>query len=250
MFDHTVASVALFTLLAEPLGHLRAAALPTAAVHNPGPVPAGVCQVLPRPHMRLRLSIFDEGDRLNADTIAQHATQIWGAEGLSFEWLPPDAPVSWTNLDALVQVRRAPVVGAESSLGAVRFQGQVPSKLIQVSIANTTKRVVATLAARFRLDPQAFFSLEVADSRQVVERALGYAVAHELGHYLLATKSHSGAGLMRQSFNPAADLAPRSPDTALDPKNRTRLRQRIDMASQCQATASVIQEKTQKGSSH
>ena len=73
-------------------------------------------------------------------------------------------------------------------------------------------------------------------------------MAHELGHYLLATKNHSGAGLMRQSFDPAADLAPRSTDTTLDPKNRARLRQRIDMASQCQAAASVIQEKSQKAS--
>ena len=136
----------------------------------------------------------------------------------------------------------------ESSIGAVRFKGDVPSKLIQVSIANTTKRVVSNLAARLRLDSQAFFSLEVADSRQVVERALGYAVAHELGHYLLATEKHSGAGLMRQSFNPAADLAPRSTDTTLDPKNRARLRQRIDMASQCQVAASAIQEKSQKAS--
>ena len=159
MLDHAVAYVALLALLGEPIGSPRGAALPTAAAHNPGPLPAGVCQVLPRPVMRLRLSIFDEGDRLNADAISQHAAQIWHAEGLSFEWLPLDNPPSWTNLDAWVQVRRGPVVGAESSIGAVRFKGDVPSKLIQVSIANTTRRVVTNLSARLRIDPQAFFSL-------------------------------------------------------------------------------------------
>jgi hypothetical protein len=248
VLDHTVAYVALLALLAEPLGYLRGAALPTAAAHNPGPVPAAVCQVLPRTQMRLRLSLFDEGDRLNADTISQHVSQIWRAEGLALEWLPLDAPPSWTNLDAWVQIRRGPVVGAESSIGAVRFQGQVPSKLIQVSIANTAKRVVANLATRWRIELGAFFSLQVADSRQVLERALGFAVAHELGHYVLATKSHAGSGLMRQSFDPAADLAPRSTHAALDPKNRARLRQRIDLASQCQAASPAIQERTQKGS--
>ena len=145
MSDHTVAYVAVLALLAEPFGSPRGSALPTAPAHNPGPVPAVVCQVLPRTQMRLRLSLFDEGDRLNADAISQHAAQIWHAEGLSFEWLPLDNPPSWTNLDAWVQVRRGPVVGAESSIGAVRFKGDVPSKLIQVSIANTTRRVVANL---------------------------------------------------------------------------------------------------------
>jgi hypothetical protein len=241
MVDHTVACVTLLTLLADPLG---VAALPAAAGANGvEPVTARVCQVLPRTQMRLRLSLFDEGDRLNAGAISRHASQIWQAEGLSFEWLPLNAPPSWTNLDAWVQIRRGPVVGAESSIGAVRFQGDVPSKLIQVSIAAAVKRVVANLSARLRIDPQAFFSLEVADSRQVLERALGYAVAHELGHYLLATKEHSSAGLMRQSFDPVADLAPRSTDTTLDPENRDRLRERIDMASQCQAAASVIAQK-------
>ena len=196
--------------------------------------------------MRLRLSIFDEGDRLNADTISQHATQIWHAEGLAFEWLPRDTQPSWSNLDAWVQIRRGPVVGAESSIGAVRFQGQVPSKLIQVSIDATAKRMASNLAARWRLAPRVFFSLQVADSRQVLERALGYAVAHELGHYLLATKEHASTGLMRQSFDPSADLKPQSKEATLDPKNRDRLRQRIDMASQCQAAVPVIQEKSQK----
>jgi len=243
MVDHTVACVTLLTLLAEPLGHLGAAALSAAGANSAGPVPAAVCQVLPRTQMRLRLSMVDEGDRLNAGAISQHASQIWQAEGLSIEWLPPNAPPSWKNLDAWVQIRRGPVAGAESAFGAVRFQGEVPSKLIQVSIANTAKRVVSNLSARLRLPPGAFFSLEVGDSRQVLERALGYAVAHELGHYLLATKEHSGAGLMRQSFDPAADLAPRSTNATLDPDNRDRLRQRIDMASQCQAVASVIAQK-------
>lgn len=248
MLDHAVAFATLLALLAEPPGARLGAAPPAAAANSTGPVPAAVCQVLPRPQMRLRLSLFDEGDRLNAEAIAQHAAQIWQAEGLSFEWLPIDNPPSWTNLDAWVQIRRGPVVGAESSIGAVRFRGDVPSKLIQVSIANTTKRVAANLSARLRIEPQAFFSLQVAESRQVVERALGYAVAHELGHYLLATKKHAGAGLMRQSFDPADNLAPRSSLTTLDPKNRARLRQRIDLASECQAAAPVIQEKTQKAS--
>lgn len=241
MLDHTVACVTLLTLLAEPLARFGAAASPAAAADTlAGPVPAAVCQVLPRTQMRLRLSLFDEGDRLNADAISQHASEIWRAEGLSFEWLPLDAPPSWTNLDVWVQIRRGPVVGAESSIGAVRFQGQVPSKLIQVSIENTAKRVVANLSARWRIELGAFFSLEVADSRQVLERALGYAVAHELGHYVLATKDHAGSGLMRQSFDPAADLAPASKDATLDPKNRDRLRQRIDLAGQCQAAAPAV----------
>ena len=246
MLDHTVAYVALLTLLAEPLGLLRGAALPAEAVHNPGPVPAAVCQVLPRTQMRLRLSFFDEGDRLNAAAIVQHASHIWRAEGLELEWLPLDAPPSWTNLDAWVQIRRGPVAGAESSIGAVRFQGEVPSKLIQVSIANAAKHVVSNLSARWRIELGAFFSLQVGDSRQVLERALGYAVAHELGHYLLATKDHAADGLMRQSFDPAADLEPASKDATLDATNRDRLRQRIDMASQCQAAASLLAEKNQK----
>ena len=41
---------------------------------------------------------------------------------------------------------------------------------------------------------------------RLLPRALGRALAHELGHYLLARRDHSRAGLMREAFRPE-DLA-------------------------------------------
>ena len=41
---------------------------------------------------------------------------------------------------------------------------------------------------------------------RLLPRALGRALAHELGHYLLARRAHSPTGLMREAFRPE-DLA-------------------------------------------
>jgi hypothetical protein len=41
---------------------------------------------------------------------------------------------------------------------------------------------------------------------RLLPRALGRALAHELGHYLLARRAHSPSGLMREAFRPE-DLA-------------------------------------------
>jgi hypothetical protein len=35
-----------------------------------------------------------------------------------------------------------------------------------------------------------------------VMRVLGYVMAHEVGHALMAVNSHAGEGLMRENWNP------------------------------------------------
>ena len=54
----------------------------------------------------------------------------------------------------------------------------------------------------------------------LVGRALGRALAHELGHYVLQTKAHSTRGLMRASWPSGAFLSPDDRLFTLSPSER------------------------------
>jgi len=47
--------------------------------------------------------------------------------------------------------------------------------------------------------------MPIAERETYLGRAMGRALAHELGHYLLASKAHTAAGLMRSTL-PAETL--------------------------------------------
>jgi hypothetical protein len=77
-------------------------------------------------------------------------------------------------------------------LGWVNFHDEVPEQEIHLSRANA---VGMLQKARGPARPVA--RMTPAESSTLVGRILGRALAHELGHYLLKTKSHSLFGLMR-----------------------------------------------------
>jgi hypothetical protein len=87
------------------------------------------------------------------------------------------------------------------ALGAIAFdEGGTPNSIVTVYFDRLLRSI-----KHERLG-------DVAEERwppdlrgRVVARALGRVIAHEIGHYLLATRTHSASGLMR-SVQPFAEL--------------------------------------------
>jgi hypothetical protein len=94
---------------------------------------------------------------------------------------------------------------AVDSLGWIEFVNGEPSRTINVS-----RRSASLLRDRTVLAGRPLDDLPAAIQNQFVTRALGRAAAHEVGHYLLASKVHETSGLMRAQFA-TADLMERSP---------------------------------------
>jgi hypothetical protein len=85
------------------------------------------------------------------------------------------------------------------ALGSIRFRNHLPEPAI-LMYPNTIATLVsgAAQARGARECPPAHYDL-------MVGRALGRALAHEIGHFLLRSRGHKVAGLMRATYV-AADL--------------------------------------------
>jgi hypothetical protein len=94
---------------------------------------------------------------------------------------------------------------AVDSLGWIEFVNGDPLRTISVS-----RRAASVLRDRTVLAGRRLDELPAAIQSQFLTRALGRAAAHEIGHYLLACKTHEATGLMRAQFA-TADLMDRSP---------------------------------------
>lgn len=85
--------------------------------------------------------------------------------------------------------------------GWIDFVGGEPSQTINVS-----PRAARQWAGTHRFGGQLLADLPPRAAAPLVERALGWSVAHEIGHYLLRSAGHTADGLMKARFT-AGDIA-------------------------------------------
>jgi hypothetical protein len=134
------------------------------------------------------------------------ASEIWRDLGLSFEWkagAPTVAPyMQATEAGPYVPATLRVVIGdeagvsseAETPLGWIRFDDVAsPEQEIHVSRANAMK--LLELASGLRNGR--IVTMPRRQQEDQLSRAMGRALAHELGHYLLASKKHTHTGLMQ-----------------------------------------------------
>ena len=77
------------------------------------------------------------------------------------------------------------------ALGSIVFIGDTPDPTIEL-YPTAASALIAAVAFNRRDDPWA-----AAPGDRVLARVLGRALAHEIGHFLLRSKTHSKNGLMR-----------------------------------------------------
>jgi hypothetical protein len=196
--------------------------------------PAPTCSETPEAVLRARLTVASGPFESAAPVIREVVEEVWRNEGLTIVW--PDAPVenAWDGIDVWIAVTfGVSSTAGKGAMGFVRFHDGVPSPLLQISIDVALAWARHHHAAAFKVSPASISPMEMLP---VVGRALGYAAAHEVGHFVLASTAHASTGLMRANYSRPSDVWTPSA-WQLDAGSRAtlseRLRRRCGCASGC-----------------
>jgi hypothetical protein len=107
------------------------------------------------------------------------------------------------------------------AVASITFTGATPGDIIYASLETASHLVEAA-----RLD-----QFPSAVQERLTAQVLGRAIAHELGHYLLRSTSHSRTGLMRASFGTSDLVAPDRNAFRLEPPQMAALTGRVRTTS-------------------
>jgi hypothetical protein len=186
-------ALSAISLAASITSALAASPAPSARPTNAFP-PIGVTVISGR-HVPPALVL-----RILAETDA-----IWRGTGFTFVWQRESGLPTMLRV-TIDDERNAPVDG-NRALGWIHFdERNVPEPQIHLSYADAVDLMSASqgvVGVVSMMPPAQRFTL--------LGRAMGRALAHEMGHYLLASKAHTRKGLMGTARS-ASDLF--SPDRA------------------------------------
>ncbi len=154
------------------------------------------------------------------DGICAETDAIWRPAGITFAWrrLASKDAVDASQLTVSIESRRLLAAENHSPLGWITFTGNEPEPSIHLSIGG----VEDLLGTAEDLDDRV-----AARHVMLIERALGRALSHEIGHYLLGTKAHTSRGLMRANWPPREVFAEGLRGFELTPQERDVAVQRV-----------------------
>jgi hypothetical protein len=134
----------------------------------------------------------DVSDSL-VNRIGAEAKAIWAPAGIALEWNRDASKNEASRLviEVTIDDGRGPV-DRDGALGWLTFTGDDPDRFIHLSRAAAEE----LLRSRPGLSDGTVTSHEA-----LIGRALGRALAHEVGHYILRSKVHTRRGLMRAVFS-------------------------------------------------
>lgn len=147
--------------------------------------------------LRLTINVYNQAgieDKVLRKA-SQEAGRIFDELGISTEWLDcPPTSVQLPGSPACQQVG-FDIISLRIFPRLNPIQGGFRKTHMGVALVEEQGRVYASI----------FFQrvMDVAESGKVpTEKVLGHAVAHEIGHLLLGSNSHSAAGLMKANWHP------------------------------------------------
>jgi hypothetical protein len=134
--------------------------------------------------------------------MAGEVDRIWAPYGVTFCWSRSNGGCDGLEVRLRVQVAQraelpGPAMSRRDVLGWIGFVGSRPGTEIVVS-ADAARAVVA----RARVGSRPLAAWPPAFAERYVPRVLGRALAHEIGHFVLASRAHTRTGLMAPSFPP------------------------------------------------
>ena len=182
-----------------PTSGILAMLLSAAVAHGASSVERPVVRVLVQTEGTLA------GDPRTLGEIVQGAREIWRPYAdVTFD-------VTGRGVGSLITLRlvitdRVSTLSDGASLGWIEFVDGQPSNVITVS----------TSAATALMKASRWGGLPKSVQRTFLVRAMARAIAHELGHYLLASRDHARRGLMRGTLTAADIMPPRRSSARLD----------------------------------
>jgi hypothetical protein len=161
--------------------------------------------------------------------------RTWQTDGLEFEWVDTPRPQRLADVDVTVIVAESLLLDAPpQALGAVRFVAGQPQNFVRVSTSAIVKWFTERMIASQLWPRGTHVRFSDQNAIGMMERALAYVIAHEIGHVLLASKEHSREGVMRASYVDVHGLAAGAPLMTLDDAARERLRLRMAGLALCE----------------
>jgi hypothetical protein len=125
---------------------------------------------------------------------------IWRPTGVEFAWQVGRSSIP-TRLRVTIDGARRPEPAGDWALGWVTFDDDVsPTPEVHLSYTSALDLMMDSRGVIGPVD-----RMPLLERNTFLARALGRALAHELGHYLLASKAHTKVGLM-QTHRSAIDL--------------------------------------------
>ena len=149
---------------------------------------------------------------------------VWRSSGLTFLWrrLPREViPLQWTGraapslpptLRVVIGNETQPLHDGSRPLGWIKFDNMTPEQEIYLSYAAVGQLMASAREVIGFVERMPLIQREILSAR-----AMGRALAHELGHYLLASKIHTKGGLMKASWSSGELFATEPRGFQLDP---------------------------------
>lgn len=191
---------------------------------------AAALTVTPIPSLRVAvLAAPDLSPRLVRALLAE-TDAVWRGTGVSFLWqqedrpaargrVTPETPYGSPTLRVIIGHDTREMRDLQLPLGWIVFDGPAtPEQEIYVSYENAQ-----ALLERSSGIVGVVQSMPILKRELMLGRAMGRALAHELGHYLSASKVHTPNGLMRAVHTAAEFFGPEIGRFALDPAERQRI---------------------------
>ena len=197
-------TVTALTIVAVLLPYARVGAASRARGEGAPHTPAASSTIALPPVM---VSVY-AAPHIPASTIARmlaETADVWRPNGVTFVWMRGPEEVAPYGRDGGTRYRPSTLrvtidrergghtADGQTPLGWILFdRPDEPDQEIHVSYANAealldaSAAVVGSVSTMPRLERELY-----------IARALGRALAHELGHYLLASKAHTERGLMQ-----------------------------------------------------
>jgi hypothetical protein len=128
----------------------------------------------------------------------REVNRIWAPYGIAIDGLNGSCraysgPSVMVRLQVMSRMSTASTMIPDTALGSISFVGGRPEPVIGLWLDEAAKMMNTTIGqlTDTGADPRL---------RLLLARVLGRSLAHELGHYLLASQAHTPGGLMRPTF--------------------------------------------------
>jgi hypothetical protein len=147
---------------------------------------------------------------------------IWRTAGVEFVWKRGPAPFIPAALTVVIGHNLRPVREGALALGWIYFDASTPGQQLYISYANVRQLMRESTGVTGPQDHMPIFEREV-----LMARAVGRALAHELGHYFLASKEHTKNGLMKAHRTATEFFGPDPRSFKLDRAQRSLITARL-----------------------
>jgi hypothetical protein len=177
------------------------------------------------PPLVVGVTVVSDISAAQVTRVLQEAADIWHAAGVDIVWQRHNVTVAAKpSVRVTIGNWRGAGMSEDKSmpLGWIVFTDGAPEHEIYVSYTNA---VVLLDESRANISPSN--QMPRAERDTMLGRAMGRAMAHELGHFLLASTAHSARGLMRAKRTATEFFSTDRSRFAVEPRERASVTARL-----------------------